>query len=41
MDLVATEIIRGLAGTVGLIITIPVTAFSAALLYHKLGSDKN
>ncbi|MFP4020269.1 MAG: YibE/F family protein [Halanaerobium sp.] len=38
MDLVATEIIRGLAGTVGLIITIPVTAFSAALLYHKFAS---
>jgi len=40
MDLVATEIIRGLAGTVGLIITIPITAFSAALLYHKLDSEK-
>lgn len=38
MDLVATEIIRGLAGTVGLIITIPVTAFSAAVLYKKIGS---
>lgn len=41
MDLVATEIIRGLAGTVGLIITIPVTAFSAAFLYHKFASDNN
>jgi uncharacterized membrane protein len=41
MDLVATEIIRGLAGTVGLIITIPITAFTAAVLYHKFGSDKN
>ncbi|MFP4198416.1 MAG: YibE/F family protein [Halanaerobium sp.] len=38
MDLVATEIIRGLAGTVGLIITIPITAFSAAVLYKKMGS---
>jgi uncharacterized membrane protein len=38
MDLVATEIIRGLAGTVGLIITIPVTAFSAAVLYKKMDS---
>ncbi|PUU95746.1 MAG: hypothetical protein CI947_47 [Halanaerobium sp.] len=38
MDLVATEIIRGLAGTVGLIITIPITAFSAAVLYKKIGS---
>jgi len=41
MDLVATEIIRGLAGTVGLIITIPVTAFSAAVLYHKFDSNRN
>ena len=40
MDLVATEIIRGLAGTVGLIVTIPITAFSAAFLYHKLDTDK-
>jgi uncharacterized membrane protein len=39
MDLVATEIIRGLAGTIGLIITIPITAFSAAVLYHKLDSE--
>ncbi|RAK11868.1 putative membrane protein [Halanaerobium saccharolyticum] len=39
MDLVATEIIRGLAGTVGLIITIPITAFSAAVLYNKLDSE--
>ena len=38
MDLVATEIIRGLAGTVGLIITIPITAFSAAVLYNKFDS---
>ncbi len=38
MDLVATEIIRGLAGTIGLIITIPITAFSAAVLYKKFGS---
>lgn len=39
MDLVATEIIRGLAGTVGLIITIPITAFSAAILYHRFDSE--
>ena len=39
MDLVATEIIRGLAGTVGLIITIPITAFAAAVLYHKFDSE--
>ena len=38
MDLVATEIIRGLAGTVGLIITIPITAFSAAVLYKRFDS---
>lgn len=32
-DLVATEIIRGLAGTAGLIVTIPVTAFLASFFY--------
>ena len=32
-DLVATEIVRGLAGTAGLIVTIPVTAFLASFFY--------
>ncbi|MFW5790491.1 MAG: YibE/F family protein [Bacillota bacterium] len=32
-DLVATEVVRGLAGTIGLIITIPVTALLASFFY--------
>ncbi|MGM0415116.1 MAG: YibE/F family protein [Bacillota bacterium] len=32
-DLVATEIVRGLAGTAGLIVTIPVTALLASFFY--------
>lgn len=31
MDFVATEILSGIAGTIGLVISIPITAFSAAL----------
>ena len=32
-DLVATEVVRGLAGTIGLIVTIPVTALLASFFY--------
>ncbi|PLX30974.1 MAG: YibE/F family protein, partial [Clostridiales bacterium] len=32
MDIVATEIVRSLAGSIGLIMTIPITAFTATLL---------
>ncbi|MFW6035928.1 MAG: YibE/F family protein [Halothermotrichaceae bacterium] len=32
MDLIATEVVRGLAGSIGLIISIPVTALAAAEL---------
>jgi len=32
MDIVATEIVRSLAGSIGLIITIPVTAFLSVIL---------
>lgn len=34
-DMIASEIVRGLTGTIGLIMTIPVTAFIAAYLYKK------
>jgi uncharacterized membrane protein len=34
-DLVVTEIIRALAGTIGLIVAIPITALSAASLIQK------
>jgi len=32
MDIVATEIVRSLAGSIGLILTIPITAFTATIL---------
>jgi uncharacterized membrane protein len=35
MDLMATEIVRALAGSIGLIICIPLTAFFAVMLYDK------
>lgn len=35
MDLIATEIIRSLTGSIGLIMTIPITAFLAAYFYSK------
>ncbi|MCC3144032.1 YibE/F family protein [Halanaerobium sp. Z-7514] len=36
MDFVATEILSGLAGTIGLVISIPITAFTAAFLINKV-----
>jgi uncharacterized membrane protein len=35
MDLVATEIVRALAGTIGLICAIPLTAFVSATIEKK------
>lgn len=35
MDIVATEIIRSLAGSIGLILTIPITAYISVLLLKK------
>ena len=35
MELIATEIVRALAGTIGLIISIPITAFVASFLVVK------
>jgi len=39
MDIVATEVVRGLAGTTGLVIAIPITAWIAAALLsrHRAG----
>ena len=36
MDIVATEIIRSLAGSIGLILTIPLTAFITSTLLKKI-----
>ena len=35
MDLIATEIVRSLVGSLGLIVTIPLTAFFFILLNYK------
>ena len=35
MDIIATEIVRSLAGSIGLILTIPITAMTAVLLLKK------
>lgn len=40
MDLIATEVVRGLAGSIGLIVSIPVTALVAAFLLEKVSSDQ-
>jgi uncharacterized membrane protein len=36
LDLIATEIVRSLAGTIGLVLTIPITAFIAVWMNRKL-----
>ena len=35
MDLIATEFVRGMAGSVGLFVSVPVTAMAAGLLMGK------
>jgi len=34
-DIIATEIVRSLAGSIGLIVTIPITAFISVLLIKR------
>ena len=36
MDLIATEIVRSLAGSIGLILTIPITAFVSVILIRSV-----
>ncbi|SCX95164.1 YibE/F family protein [Alkaliphilus peptidifermentans] len=38
LDIIATEIIRAVAGTIGLILTIPITAFASGVMYEKFGN---
>ena len=35
LEMIATEIVRALAGSIGLVLCIPVTAFVSALLYFR------
>lgn len=44
LDVIATEVIRSLSGSIGLVLTIPITAFVASILIKKQklkGEDKN
>ncbi len=38
MDFMAAEILSGIAGTLGLVVAIPITALSVALLPEKLSN---
>lgn len=40
MDIIATEVVRALAGSIGLILSIPLTAVSAGLLRDKIKPQK-
>ena len=40
LDIIATEIVRSLSGSIGLILTIPITALIASLLIKKEASKK-
>ncbi|OJF95342.1 YibE/F family protein [Alkalibacterium sp. 20] len=40
MDVIATEVIRALSGSIGLILSIPLTAISAGLLRDKIKPQK-
>lgn len=35
LDLIATEVVRALTGSIGLILAIPITSFAAALLLGR------
>ncbi len=39
MDLIATEVVRALTGSIGLLSSIPITAFSYGLLYRRRHSN--
>ncbi|KAB3539081.1 YibE/F family protein [Alkaliphilus pronyensis] len=41
LDIIATEIVRAVSGTIGLILTIPITAFTSGILYEKYGASSN
>lgn len=40
-DMIASEILRALAGSIGLIFTVPITAIIASSLYNKIGKNNN
>lgn len=39
LDAIATEVVRALAGSIGLVVTIPITALAAAWLAVKVGNQ--
>ncbi len=38
LDLIATEVVRALSGSIGLIIAVPITSTAAGILYGRLRS---
>ncbi len=40
-DIIASEVVRAIAGSMGLVFTIPVTAFVAAQIEERLGKDQD
>ncbi len=40
MDLVATEVVRGIAGSIGLVVAIPITALIAGLLLNRRKTEE-
>ncbi len=40
LDIIATEIVRAIAGTIGIILAIPITAVTGGLLYNKFSRAK-
>jgi len=40
LDIIATEIVRAVAGTIGIILAIPITAITGGVLYNKFGVSK-
>lgn len=40
LDIIATEIVRAVAGTIGIILAIPITALAGGILYNKFGISK-
>ena len=35
LEMIASEVVRALAGSIGLVLCIPITAFISALMYSK------
>ena len=36
LDVLGTELVQGLAGSIGIVITVPITVLIAAYMYKKI-----